>query len=262
MIRIGQIGKEYFDAGAMSALIGLFGFVDEHTFLTKSGDLGVVFRVSGVDAECLDHAERDHAARRFEGAVRTLDERFRIYQSLLKRDHAPIPHRHYDNTVVEQAISNRISFLSSKSDDLYTLDIFFVLMYEGWNRAGASPSKLCALVNRPQEAIAEMLSGRKVLTIVEDDLARARELLNNKAASFVIQLEDALGIERLDKSAAFAFFRRLLNFEPYKFHTRLRYDRHLDYFACDSTLECYRDHLRIDGYFVQVLTLKEPPARP
>jgi type IV secretion system protein TrbE len=261
MIRIGQIAREYLDTGAMSSLIGLFGFIDEHTFLTKSGDLGVVFRVPGIDAECLDQAERERAARRFEGAVRALDERFRVYQYMLKRDHASIPHRHYDNAVVEQAISNRISFLNAKSADLYTLDIFFMLMYEGWHRARASQSKLRALVNRPQEAIPEMLSGRKVFTLVEDDLARACELLTNKTASFVIQLEDVLGIERLDKSAAFAFFRRLLNFAPYKLHARLRYDRYLDYFACDSMLECYRDHLRIDGYFVQVLTLKEPPAQ-
>ena len=261
MISVGQIAREYFDAGAMSSLVGLFGFVDEHTFLTKSGDLGVVFRVPGVDAECLDHAERDHAARRFEGAVRALDERFRVYQYLLKRDHALIPHRHYENAVVEQAISNRISFLNGKSDDLYTLDIFFVLMYEGWHRASTSPSKLRALVNRPHEAIAEMLSGRKVFAVVEEDLARARELLTNKAVSLVIQLEDSVGIERLDKSAAFAFFRRLLNFAPYKLSAKFRCDRHLDYFACDSMLECYRDHLRMDGYFVQVLTLKEPPAQ-
>ena len=261
MIRIGQIANEYLEAGAMSSLIGLFGFVDEHTFLTKSGDLGVVFRVPGVDAECLEHSERADVARRFEGAVRTLDERFRVYQYLLKRDHATIPHRHYDNAVVEQAISNRISFLNAKSADLYTLDIFFVLMYEGWQRTGAPQSKLHALVNRPQSAIPEMLSGRKVLSIVEDDLARACELLANKAASFAIQLEDTLGIERLDKAAGFAFFRRLLNFAPFKLHTRLKYDLHLDYFACDSMLECYRDHLRIDGYFVQVLTLKEPPAQ-
>ena len=164
MIRVGQIAKEYLEAGAMSSLIGLFGFVDEHTFLTKSGDLGVVFRVPGVDAECLDHAERDHIARRFEGAMRSLDERFRLYQYLLKHDHASIPHRHYDNPVVEQAISNRTAFLNTKSEDLYTLDIFFVLMYEGWQRAGASQSKLRALVNRPQSAIPEMLSGGKVLT--------------------------------------------------------------------------------------------------
>jgi type IV secretion system protein TrbE len=261
MIRVGQIAREYFDAGAMSSLVGLFGFVDEHTFLTKGGDLGVVFRVPGVDAECLDHAERDHTARRFEGAIRALDERFRVYQYLLKRDHALIPHRHYENAVVEQAISNRISFLNGKSDDLYTLDVFFVLMYEGWHRASTSPSKLRTLVNRPHEAIAEMLSGRKVFAVVEEDLARARELLTNKAVSLVIQLEDSLGIERLDKSAAFAFFRRLLNFAPYKLNAKFRYDRHLDYFACDSMLECYRDHLRMDGYFVQVLTLKEPPAQ-
>ena len=36
-------------------------------------------------------------------------------------------------------------------------------------------------------------------------MARARELLGNKAASFAIQLEDTLGVERLDKSAAFDF---------------------------------------------------------
>ncbi|HVR21787.1 MAG TPA: type IV secretion system DNA-binding domain-containing protein [Candidatus Polarisedimenticolia bacterium] len=261
MIRVGQIAREYFDAGAMSSLIGLFGFIDEHTFLTKSGDLGVVFRVPGVDAECLDHAERDHAARRFEGAIRALDERFRVYQYLLKRDHPLIPHRHYENAVVEQAISNRLSFLNGKSGDLYTLDIFYVLMYEGWHLASASQSKLRALVNRPKEAIPEMLSGRKVLAVAEDDLERARELLANKAGSLVIQLQDTLGIERLNKSATFAFFRRLLNFAPYKLHTKLRYDRHLDYFACDSMLECYRDHLRMDGYFVQVLTLKEAPAQ-
>jgi type IV secretion system protein TrbE len=261
MIRVGQIAKEYLEAGAMSSLVGLFGFVDEHTFLTKSGDLGVVFRVPGVDAECLDHAERDQIARRFEGAVRALDERFRVYQYLLKRDHASIPHRHYDNALVEQAISNRISFLNAKSDELYTLEIFFVLMYEGWHRASFSQNNLRTLASRPQEALPTMLSGTKVLTIVEDDLARARELLANKAASFVVQLEERLGIEQLDKAAAFAFFRRLLNFAPHKFHTKLKYDLHLDYFTCDSTLECYRDHLRIDDHFVQVLTLKEPPAQ-
>jgi hypothetical protein len=31
VIRVGQIAKEYFEAGAMSSLIGLFGFIDEHS---------------------------------------------------------------------------------------------------------------------------------------------------------------------------------------------------------------------------------------
>jgi len=261
MIRVGQIVKEFVEAGATSSLIGLYGFVDERTFLTKSGDLGMVFRVPGVDAECLDHAERDHVARRFEGAVRALDERFRIYQYVLKRDNASIPYQHYDNPVVEQAIANRIAFLGGKSDELYTLDIFFVLMYEGWRRVGSVETKFRDILSRPQSAILELLSARKSLVILEEDLRRAIELLGNKAESFVVQLRDAIGIELLDKRAAFQFFRRLLNFAPPKLFATLKHDEHLDYFTCDSALECYRDHLRVDDYFVQVLTLKEPPAQ-
>jgi type IV secretion system protein TrbE len=261
VIRIGQIAKEFLEAGAMSSLIGLFGFVDERTFLTKSGDLGVVFRVAGMDAECLDHAERDHVARRFEGAMRTLDERFRVYQYLLKRDHAEIPHRHYENAVVEEAVSSRIAFLEAKSSELYTLDIFFVLMIEGWHRQSIPASRLRELFNRPLSAISEFLSASTTLTIIGDDMDRARELLANKAASFAIQLRDIIGIELLDKWKAFQFFRRLLNVAPYKLGQGLKYDAHLDYFAADSALECHRDHLRVDEYFVQVLTLKEPPAQ-
>src|SRR5215469_3811000 len=197
MIRVGQIAKDFLEAGATSSVIGLFGFVDEHTFLTKSGDLGVVFHVPGVDAECLDHAERDSIARRFEGAVRALDERFRVYQYLLKRDHAEIPHQHYDNAVVEQAISNRIAFLGAKSDELYTLDIFFVLMYEGWHRASSAASRVRGALTRPHAAIPELLSARKTLTVASDELGRARELLANKAASFAIQLRDVVGVELL-----------------------------------------------------------------
>jgi type IV secretory pathway VirB4 component len=217
--------------------------------------------VPGVDAECLDHSERDQVPRRFEGAVRALDERFRVYQYLLKRDHPEIPHQNYENPVVEQAISNRIEFLRAKSNELYTLDIFFVLMYEGWHRDGAAASTLRDVVSRPQSAIPELLSAGKTLTIIQADLDRARELLANKAASFAIQLRDVLGIELLGKDAAFQFLRRLVNFAPHKLHLRIKYNHHLDYFACDSALECYRDHLRIDDYFVQVLTLKEPPSQ-
>jgi type IV secretion system protein VirB4 len=261
MIRVSQIASDFQKAGAMSSLIGLFGFVDEHTFLTKSGDLGVVFHVPGADAECLDHAERDHVARRFEGAARTLDERLRVYQYLLKRDHANVPHRHYDNAVVEQAISNRIAFLESKSDDLYFVEIIFVLMYEGWLRPNTPEAVLRGFVNRPELTIPELLSGRKVLTVIQDDLDRAREFLSSKAASLAIQMQDPLGMQLLGKAEIFRFLRRLVNLAPYKLDSRLKYDLHLDYFACDSGLECYPDHLRMDDYYVQVLCLKEPPAQ-
>src|SRR5690606_12643046 len=76
-----------------------------------------------------------------------------------------------------------------------------------------------------------------------------------------VQLQETLGVRLLNKKEAFRFFRRLLNYSPSKQHVDLQYDSHVDYFATDSAFECHRDHLRLDDYYVQVLTLKEPPAQ-
>ena len=54
MTRLAHITREYRDAGATSDLIPLYGFVDDGVFLTKSGALGIVLALDGVDYECLD----------------------------------------------------------------------------------------------------------------------------------------------------------------------------------------------------------------
>ena len=59
MRRVSQFVRDYQDSGAMSTLINLYGFVDDGMFLTKSGDLGLVMALSGVDYECLDAGQRD-----------------------------------------------------------------------------------------------------------------------------------------------------------------------------------------------------------
>jgi type IV secretion system protein VirB4 len=66
----------------------------------------------------------------------------------------------------------------------------------------------------------------------------------------------------LPKAEAFTFFRQLLNYDPSKADAiRLTRDTFVDYDAGDSALECHRTHLRLDDYYVRVLTLKEPPAQ-
>ena len=42
--KVSEIRKDHQMAGALNALINVCSFIDEHTFLTKSGDLGVVFK--------------------------------------------------------------------------------------------------------------------------------------------------------------------------------------------------------------------------
>src|SRR6266436_2147486 len=127
-----HIRREHQAAGALNALLNVFSFIDEHTFLTKSGDLGVAMRVQGIDYECLDPSQIDAFARRFESALRSLTDEFRLYQYLLKRNQPTIPYREYqDLPVVDRAIQDRMAFLHHKADSLYSLELYFILIYEG-----------------------------------------------------------------------------------------------------------------------------------
>ena len=45
MVRFGRILRDYRDTGAINGLLALWGFVDETTFLTKAGHVGVVYRL-------------------------------------------------------------------------------------------------------------------------------------------------------------------------------------------------------------------------
>ena len=49
MLNIARVLKPWKEAASLNAQINLYGFWDASTFLTKSGDLGVVLRVGGID---------------------------------------------------------------------------------------------------------------------------------------------------------------------------------------------------------------------
>src|ERR1700674_3698256 len=84
-----RILRPFEQTGAFNALINLHGFVDDRTFLTKSGDLGVVIAVEGVDDKCLDADQRDAVARRFEAALRVFDDHTRLLQYVIKQPRLP-----------------------------------------------------------------------------------------------------------------------------------------------------------------------------
>src|SRR5713101_4256034 len=120
MHRIETITKEWKEAGSFAAQINLYGFWDGRCFLTKSGDLGAVLKIGGID-----YAGRDYAVKRLEAAFRSLDEKTRLYQILFKRNRPEIPHAEYDNPLVRAAVEQRSAFLQSKSDRLYSIEIFW-----------------------------------------------------------------------------------------------------------------------------------------
>ena len=119
MLNLKKILKPYTETGALNEQVNLYGFVDPHAFLTKSGDVGVVLQVHGVDYECLDGNALDTLTKRLESAFRLFDSTFRIYQYLFKQNQETIPHKKYANTIVNTAIENRIHYFEQKADSLY-----------------------------------------------------------------------------------------------------------------------------------------------
>src|SRR5215469_7625068 len=104
MLRLDKLIRPWKDSAAFSAHINLYGFWNEATFLTKSGDLGKVLRVTGVDYESLDYPEREYVVKRLEAALKNFGPGFHVYQYLFKTDRPEIPFARYDNPVIQQSV--------------------------------------------------------------------------------------------------------------------------------------------------------------
>jgi type IV secretion/conjugal transfer VirB4 family ATPase len=265
MFKLQRIFKNYQQTGAFNEQVNLYGFVDSNVFLTKSGELGVILEVRGVDYECLDDASIDGLTKRLESALKLFDENYRIYQYLFKRNNEAIPYKIYSNPVVDTAIKNRIAYLAAKADTLFSLSVYYVILFEGSRPKRRIGSALEKFPEQPAKALGELwtyFSTRNQVVLLDREISKAQATLLQKAESFILQVSDFLAARLLDKQEAFRILKKTLNFAPDKLElAKLKYDTFLDYYLCESHLECHRGHLRLDDYYVKVLTLKEPSAQ-
>lgn len=261
MLKISRILRDHHDAGSLNSLLAPWAFVGDGTFLTKAGHLGVVYRLAGVDYECLDQAQRRDVVHRFEAALRQLDESCRVYQYLSKRRIDPIVSAPCHHRVVDEAVQRRAAYLNGRQSELYELDLHLVILQEGLRAHGSTSTRLRGVWQNPRRAIREWLSHQETLSLLEVELDRAITQFEQKASAFEVQLVDSAQPTRLSTADAYRFLRSLVNYEPHKAAgAPLPGDAHVDYFMADSPIECHRDHLDLDGFHVKALTMKEPPA--
>jgi type IV secretion system protein VirB4 len=259
-MRVRRIVRDYDDAGSVNAQLALWGFVDDTTFLTKAGHVGVVYRLRGVDYEGVPHPERQSLGHRFEAGLRLLDEHCRVSQYLIKRSVAPFATTTCASPIANEAIQRRAAYLNGRRQDLYDLSLYLVLLYEAPHVVRRA-TQFRHVWRAPREALRQWLSTDRTFQVLEAELDRAVGTLHQKAQAFEIQIGD-FGPTRLAKAEAFRFFRALVNYTPDVAEAaRLVYDTHLDYFMSDSAIECHRDHLRVGDRFVKVLSMKEPPSQ-
>lgn len=260
MLRLDKVIKPWRESAALNDHINLYGFWNETTFLTKSGDLGMVLRVQGVDYESLDSGEQEYAVKRLETALKAFGPGFHVYQYLFKSNRAEIPFASYDDPVVEAAVDQRRRFFASKRDSLYQIEIFYVVLLEGARSKQGVGTAIHRIFSDPAGAIGELRAqftnnSMKTLlrTQIEGDLAR----LDQRVQAFTRQLADFVQISILDQHGQFTFLRRLLNYDACRIAGRPQSTQFLDYQVVNSTIEAERDHLRVGDHFVHVFTMKE-----
>ena len=265
MLNLKKVFKTYSETGSLNEQVNLYGFVDPHVFLTKSGDVGVILQVHGVDYECLDGNSLDTLTKRLESALKLFDENFRIYQYLFKRNNETIPYKNYANPIVDTAIKNRIRHFAEKSEQAVFASNVLRRRLRGLPLQAGSV-KVAHRVSqeskegtrRPERAF----SSRRQVVLLDREITKALAALHQKVKSFILQVSDFVQVELLGKQEAFRVLKRTLNFAPQKLQlARLKHDTFLDYYLCESHLECHRGHLELDDYYVKVLTLKEPSAQ-
>ena len=260
MLRLDKVIKPWKEAASLNDHINLYGFWNGTVFLTKSGDVGVVLRVSGVDYESLDHAEQEYAVKRLEAALKAFGPGFHVYQYLFKQNRPEIPFAHYDDPVVEAAIDQRRQFFETKRDRLYQVEIFYCIVLEGARSKTGVAAALARLLRDPAGAMDELktqFAGSSMKTLLRTQIEADIAHLEQRVQAFARQLGDLAGIEVQNQQGQFSFFRRLLNYDDWRIAGKPQSTQFLDYQAVNSTVEAERDHLRVGDHFVRVLTMKE-----
>ena len=259
MIRVDRIFRDYRESGALNEQLAIWGFVDDATFLTKAGDVGLVFEMKGPDPTAMTHEERQRTTHQFESALRLLNERVRVYQYFIKQQVKPFSAAEASRAVATESFQRRAAYLNDRRSRLFTINQYLVLVLEHDRLRGVHRS-FRDLLKQPIEAVRERLSLRDTMTLLESSLDQSIRSLEQLASSICVQLVDCR-LRKLRKLEAFKFLRRLVNFDPHVIDgASLRYDTHVDYFLADSPVECHRDHLRVGSRIVTALSMKEPPV--
>jgi type IV secretion system protein VirB4 len=260
MLRIDRLIKPWRDAASLNAHVNLYGFWNETTFLTKSGDLGMVLRVTGVDYESLDHAGQEYAVKRLESALKAFGPGFHVYQYLFKTSRPEIPFATYENPVVQTEQGHRREFFEARRDHLYMIEIFYCIVLEGAQSNPGILNSIGRLGCDPRGALvtlrAQFAEGG-LRTLLRSEIERGLALLQQRVQAFKNQLGDFTDIDILDQYRQFRFFRRLLNYDDWRVAGSPKSPQFLDFQVVNSDIEAERNHLRVGDHFVRVMTMKE-----
>jgi type IV secretory pathway VirB4 component len=233
------------DAGACADEIALLRFIDDITFETKLGDLGMILSLTGIDPDCRTDEVLTAFTRRYESAMRLFDDRFRLYSYVVKRSGATPPYRdQYPTEAATSAVHRRAKALEARAGSIYETRLYLAVLYEGF---------------RPRKTLLGSLE--RATRDVAAEAERALEILGGTVRSFQSLMDDLLATEVLQEREVRLFLRCLVNYDPAHaaaFH--MEAGGRLDTTTIDSQVDVYADHLRVNDFFLKSISLKQLPG--
>src|SRR5205085_8299370 len=78
-------------AKALNQVIPIVQWIDKYTFLTKSGHVGIVLKLRGVNRDCMNDDMAKSFTARFHQVCKGFSDEYQIYQYIVKNGEAEIP---------------------------------------------------------------------------------------------------------------------------------------------------------------------------
>ena len=242
MLNLKKLVKNYKETGSLAEQCSVFSFINDWCFITKTGAVGVVIEMEGIDYECLDQRDLDGVTRRLEAAFKLFGPEFRVYQYLFKSHFEPEPPRDYSNPVVQRAEQERAHYFAEKAEEMFSIHLYYVLLYQGTSHvtkmtlAKALGSFLSQGFSTGTKNLKTLFSAKKEIVLIEDEIDQAATILLRQARSFVSHLSDLAEIKLLNKQRAFQMLRRIFNFDPGKQRERLKFDVLTDKYQAEAPI--------------------------
>ena len=264
MMRLRRILRDYSEAGAVNALIALWGFVDDDTFLTKAGHVGVVYQPARARRRGPDARPARVARPPVRGGATPAGRALPRLPVRGEADSRSIrcaaPCRRRSRTRRSQ---RRADYLNERRDGLFRVDHFLVLLYEPPTAVRTRSTSEAALWRSPRAGIPRTgCRTNRTCALLEGELDRAVSTLHHKARASRCN-SPSVGLRRLRQGRGLHVLPAPGELRPGALSPRRRWHTTRTSTTSSRTppIECHRDQLIVGRQTVKVLSMKEPPAQ-
>lgn len=202
-----------------------FEYVTDAVFITKQGQLACFLRIDPVPFECLDDDTVEHKTAMLVSALRNLDVSMALHQYVAKHGNPPLAGR------MESA---RTAFLEERLPNLYSLDVFWAVVYDAEPAQSKKQTEIDAHIQIEARYLETVVSG----------------LIESLSSTVVAKL--------LNSTDSFSTLTWLANYEPRLRGISARVPHDLDAQMTHSGVDCVGP-LKVGNYYVRVLTIKNLP---